>query len=50
VAIINESYDIDGVAPVEGTTVPGVKRTLRAAATTAGSVTAGSVTAQGTSR
>ena len=45
VAIINESFDIDGVAPVEGTTVPGVKRSLRAAATTAGSVTA-----QGTSR
>ena len=37
VAIINESFDI-GAAPVEGTTVPGVKRTLRAAATTAGSV------------
>ena len=32
VAIINESFDIDGVAPVEGTTVPGVKRSLRASA------------------
>jgi len=45
VAIINESFDIDGVAPVDGTTVPGVKRSMRAAATTAGSGTA-----QGTPR
>lgn len=45
VAIINESFDIDGVAPVDGTTVPGVKRSLRASATTAGSVAT-----QGTSR
>ena len=47
VAIINESFDIDGVAPVDGTTVPGVKRTLRASATTPGSIATG---AQGTSR
>ena len=41
VAIINESFDIDGVAPVDGTTVPGVKRSLRASTSSA---------AQGTSR
>jgi len=41
VAIINESFDIDGVAPVEGTTVPGVKRSLRASSASA---------AQGTTR
>ena len=41
VAIINESFDIDGVAPEEGTTVPGVKRSLRASSASA---------AQGTSR
>jgi len=50
VAIINESFDIDGVAPVDGTTVPGVKRTLRAAATASKSTVAGSVVAPGTAR
>ena len=30
-AIINESFDIDGVAPVQGTTVPGVRRVVRPA-------------------
>ena len=41
VAVINESFDIDGVAPVDGTTIPGVKRTLRASSASP---------AQGTSR
>jgi type IV secretion system protein VirB9 len=31
-AIINEAFDIDGVAPLDGTTVPGVQRVLRSAA------------------
>lgn len=31
IAIINEDFDIDGVPPENGTTVPGVARTLRAA-------------------
>jgi type IV secretion system protein VirB9 len=29
-SIINEAFDIDGVAPVEGTTIPGVRRSVRA--------------------
>jgi type IV secretion system protein VirB9 len=33
-AIINEAFDIDGVAPVGGTTVPGVRRAMRSADTT----------------
>ena len=32
ISIINEDFDIDGVAPANGTTVPGVARVLRAAA------------------
>ncbi len=35
-AIINESFDIDGVAPVQGTTVPGVRRAVRPADITSG--------------
>ena len=31
IAIINEAFDIDGVPPVDGTTVPGVARVLRTA-------------------
>lgn len=31
IAIINEDFDLDGVPPVNGTTVPGVARVLRAA-------------------
>ena len=31
IAIINEAYDIDGVPPIDGTTVPGVMRVLRTA-------------------
>jgi type IV secretion system protein VirB9 len=31
VSIINEAFDLDGVAPVGGTTVPGVSRVLKAA-------------------
>ena len=31
IAIINEAFDLDGVAPVDGTTVPGVSRVLRTA-------------------
>ena len=42
VSIINEAFDLDGVAPTRGTTVPGVSRVLKAAATasTAGTVQA----------
>ena len=42
VSIINEAFDLDGVAPTRGTTVPGVSRVLKASATasTAGSVQA----------
>jgi len=29
IAIINEAFDLDGVPPVDGTTVPGVARVLR---------------------
>ena len=36
IAIINEDFDIDGVPPANGTTVPGVARVLRAAAPTEG--------------
>jgi type IV secretion system protein VirB9 len=36
IAIINEDFDIDGVPPANGTTVPGVARALRATATTEG--------------
>lgn len=32
ISIINEDFDIDGVPPANGTTVPGVARVLRAAA------------------
>ena len=32
ISIINEDFDIDGVPPVNGTTVPGVARVLRASA------------------
>jgi type IV secretion system protein VirB9 len=28
-SIVNEAFDIDGVAPVDGTTVPGVRRAMR---------------------
>lgn len=31
IAIINEAFDLDGVAPVDGTTVPGVERVMRTA-------------------
>lgn len=34
-AIINESFDIDGVAPVQGTTIPGVRRVMRSTELTA---------------
>ena len=34
-AIINESFDIDGVAPVNGTTIPGVRRVMRSSDVTA---------------
>lgn len=35
VGLWNEAFDIDGVPPAEGTTVPGVQRTLRADSTPA---------------
>jgi type IV secretion system protein VirB9 len=31
VGLWNEAFDLDGIAPEQGTTVPGVKRVLRAA-------------------
>jgi len=36
IAIINEAFDLDGVPPVDGTTVPGVARVLRTAVAGAG--------------
>ncbi len=36
ISIINEDFDIDGVPPTNGTTVPGVARVLRAAASSQG--------------
>ena len=36
ISIINEDFDLDGVPPANGTTVPGVARALRSASTTAG--------------
>ena len=36
IAIINEAFDLDGVPPVDGTTVPGVARVLRTAVSSAG--------------
>jgi type IV secretion system protein VirB9 len=38
-AVINEAFDIDGVAPLDGTTVPGVQRVLRSAAASPASPT-----------
>lgn len=35
ISIINEDFDIDGVPPANGTTVPGVARVLRSASSTA---------------
>ena len=35
IAIINEAFDLDGVPPVDGTTVPGVARVLRTSVSSA---------------
>lgn len=38
VSIINEAFDLDGVAPTRGTTVPGVSRVLKGSATATAAV------------
>lgn len=47
-AVINEAFDLDGVPPINGTTVPGVQRALRASTTA--TAAAAAAAPQGVSR
>jgi type IV secretion system protein VirB9 len=49
-AIINEAFDIDGVAPVDGTTIPGVRRVIRAAPVAPGAPATTAAATQGDAR